>query len=586
MSQIDLVPTVALALGLPIPFSSLGMAIPEVFLPFHDTQGHTNRSHSDGYSDRVSYEFLTALRTNAHQIQQYLDTYIHYSDDFPVGVFDSLRLKLAAAHTLHDSIVDEDETRDAKDRQTILTSSASAYVDYIRSVKTMCQSIWAKFDDHSIFKGLIILLLSTCVVPLALLNVSRGIQYLCKAIFFGFSVGTVVGLVSIVLYPPQLDMSPNGLISLVITLTFSSLLLSCLLYLGIMRQEAVVRVASLLASKHNLLSLLYSLSFIQIASLVAILLYSVSLLSNSFILYEGDVVAFFLQSLIICFMFRRLKLAISSLVRPQSEQQLSTILSTVFLFGLLMACVRLTKIFHTCRDLQVGCEGTTFTLSSSSAVESLGALWKWRLLVSCICTSLVPVGLAVFVNKNRSSRFLSHHLLMTVKYGLPVASVCICGFWVIQSLPQSTLDGMPSWQYVLLPRTVFVICSITIALVVLYPFKCHSKALVIHEGNDKHGSTLYQEQSESTPPVAEHQSQVPGHKEAVTVPPAVLQLQSSTVVLPLLVLVVSVWLPVTLVINDAIALSAVVMVFQAALFILVLERSEEGQCDVESQPWL
>ncbi len=584
MSQIDLVPTVTLTLGLPIPFSSLGMAIPEVFLPFYDTQDltkHYSEAHNDGYTGRVTREFLTALRMNAQQIQRYLRTYVHYSDDFPPDAYHLLEEKLAIAHKLYDGIVSEEESRTAEDRQTVLTEAASAYVDYIRSVKAMCQSVWAKFDDRSILKGLFILLFSICLTPVTLLNVSRAIHSLHKATTIGFTIGTVVAIVSVLLHPAQLELSFNGLISLVIPLVFSSLLLSCLLYLGKMRQEVVLRVSSLMASRHGFVSLLYGLTFLQVVTMVVVVLYNVSMLSNSFILYEGDVVAFFLQSMIACFMFRRLKSVLSA-SHSVNRQKLSTILNTVLPFVVHLACVRITKLFHSCRDLQVGCEVTSFTFASSSAVETLGTLWKWRFLISCVSVTLVPVGLAVFISKNKNSRFIGQHLLMAVKFGLPVASLFICGVWLIQSLPQATLDELSHWQHVLLPRIVYGISGTTIALLVSYPFRNRSQSLVINEGADQPEKNIGQAVSVSSTADSKLQSstRLRTQKETVEAPtlPAISQVHlTSTVVLPLLVLVVAVWLPIAMLLNDAMALSAVVMVVQVASFILAVERSEEGQ---------
>ncbi|KAH8105202.1 hypothetical protein BXZ70DRAFT_1061807 [Cristinia sonorae] len=58
VQQIDLVPSLSLLLGIPIPFNNLGTVIPELF-----------------WTDHAGERFSNAVRANAAQIKRYLDTY-------------------------------------------------------------------------------------------------------------------------------------------------------------------------------------------------------------------------------------------------------------------------------------------------------------------------------------------------------------------------------------------------------------------------------------------------------------------------------------------------------------------------------
>ena len=113
--QIDIVPTVAMVLGLPIPYSSLGMIIPEVFLPYQKEEegekGGDKRfedSFNNGYAGRITKEFLIALQVNALQIERYLSTYAKHSGDFPQEVFRSLQNDLHRALQLHQNSLDKE----------------------------------------------------------------------------------------------------------------------------------------------------------------------------------------------------------------------------------------------------------------------------------------------------------------------------------------------------------------------------------------------------------------------------------------------------------------------------------------------
>jgi phosphatidylinositol glycan class O len=60
VQQIDLVPTLALLLGVPIPYANLGQLLPDLFLPAGPDQDH--RQH-----------LVAALRQNAWQVHRYLE---------------------------------------------------------------------------------------------------------------------------------------------------------------------------------------------------------------------------------------------------------------------------------------------------------------------------------------------------------------------------------------------------------------------------------------------------------------------------------------------------------------------------------
>ena len=68
VSQIDLVPTISMLLGIPIPFSSIGMVIPEMFIS--RSSGEANlRNSSKGGTVTVDWDnFLDVVFINALQV--------------------------------------------------------------------------------------------------------------------------------------------------------------------------------------------------------------------------------------------------------------------------------------------------------------------------------------------------------------------------------------------------------------------------------------------------------------------------------------------------------------------------------------
>ncbi len=69
VSQIDLVPTISLLLGSPIPFSSLGTLVTDLF-------SHCSWWQNPGGRIKQVYHVVKALQVNAHQVRNKVETEI------------------------------------------------------------------------------------------------------------------------------------------------------------------------------------------------------------------------------------------------------------------------------------------------------------------------------------------------------------------------------------------------------------------------------------------------------------------------------------------------------------------------------
>ncbi|KIK99519.1 hypothetical protein PAXRUDRAFT_131916 [Paxillus rubicundulus Ve08.2h10] len=123
IQQIDLVPTLSLLLGLPIPFNSLGSVIPELF----------NRNVGGS-------GVQTALELNANQIKHYLDTY-HAS---PYGgELDGNWAELSDSWLATQTASSDD--------------SLDALTDSNRLTLSTCRALWAQFSLTLIGAGLAVI---------------------------------------------------------------------------------------------------------------------------------------------------------------------------------------------------------------------------------------------------------------------------------------------------------------------------------------------------------------------------------------------------------------------------------------------
>ncbi|KAL7646356.1 UNVERIFIED_CONTAM: hypothetical protein RMT77_003266 [Armadillidium vulgare] len=122
VSQIDLVPTLASLLGVPIPYSNLGKVIDEVM--------QFDRTTPCSYDD--------ALFMNYQQVSNYLKAYQEMRNEFPESVWSELK-------SVSSSVEKVDEAK-RKEMQI---------VNFLNLAKSMCEEIWAKFNISLIIIGLL-----------------------------------------------------------------------------------------------------------------------------------------------------------------------------------------------------------------------------------------------------------------------------------------------------------------------------------------------------------------------------------------------------------------------------------------------
>lgn len=575
MFQIDIVPTTAMAVGLPIPFSNLGTLILEVFLPYRE-KGDRGRS-GDGFSGRTTPEFLAALRINAVQIHNYLVTYTQYSQDFPVDKFNALEKSLKKVEKLHREL----EASGGMPSQQDMTDIAKEYVTYMRDVKLMCHSIWAKFDNVQIAQGLFLVLLVVVATPLILCDVHKSALFLFQLITIGLKIGLVLTGLSV--FYTGVDASFWGALILVGDFMFFSLVV---MVFGIVFKCRDIFTAAV-SSGWNMVLSLFRINFLQFFSLLVVFLHASSMLSNSFILYEADMLAFFIQSLIFCFAVRVLQ---KELARRR-QLALSGVLKAILPHVLLMVCVRSSKVFYACRDFQFqdGCEVTSLILPLASAMDILqGPLSKWRFAASSVAIALVPFALIAHLRWSRNHESLSCHLVKATEIGFPVCVVCVVVHWAMQSLPQATLHSLPHWQHVTAPRVVYAICTAIVMLCVARPFKTHLQPILM-TCEDPPMDAILEAGSETASPrplsptrtAPRLRKVTPDHHEQ----PNVDLKQSSVdpsrnsralVVVVISIVVMSLWIPAAMILNDGVALSAVLTATQMLLAVKMLQCSEDG----------
>ncbi|KAF8579051.1 hypothetical protein K439DRAFT_1663402 [Ramaria rubella] len=304
IQQIDLVPTVSLLLGLPIPFNNLGTVIPELF----------------GREDGTLLE--QALRLNANQIKGYFDAYRASPSGGELDVVWN-HIGRSWASTLNN--------QDGK--------AIPALYAFTRLSLASCRSLWARFNVVLMYTGLFSIALGSAAVWALYTSLGRGTEYweangwaiLARAYLASFLGGGFGACLWFVMPGAARFFTP-----------FEAALLGTSLASSFIVLVSAVRKPSL------------SLKFPELP--ILLIIHSLVFLSNSFTFWEDRILTFLLVTSLAPNVFCAFKY-------PEAGPRLR---NRVLLFSALFAiCVRLAGISTVCREEQHPYCHVTFYASST-----------------------------------------------------------------------------------------------------------------------------------------------------------------------------------------------------------------------------
>eukprot|EP00117_Sycon_ciliatum_P006883 scpid39012/ scgid10221/ GPI ethanolamine phosphate transferase 3; Phosphatidylinositol-glycan biosynthesis class O protein len=432
VSQIDLVPSLSLLLGLPIPFNNLGQVIPDLF----EQRAHSsmNEAHTREESDSSVDQRIIALLENARQVDEYLRTYSATSSDLP-GVelqrltehFQAVRRKLLT--------LSKDK---AGDQDTLVAELQS----YMNSAQALCRQVWARFDIPFMLLGLVHLLVSACIAFLIPLRIQLGMFTSKTAVEWQFlrliplkrvSISFIITMGMVCLL-----WSSSGDLSL------TSFVLAAVLALSVSFVVALANDMSLGRILQPGIQLCNATWVPDICAVTFTMVHAGGFMSNSFVVQEDNLMLSFSQLLLIiswCSGLPRLRKGDRPMV---TKRFLSSLL-------VVMISCRIAVVFRGCREEQSWCQPSSFLLHYSTTFSHIGfSLAMLRLVLACLVVALAPLMVNLMCIRRLDSvdkRFLGL---------LVAASVCVCGHFCLQSLPLSILDRLYGWQHVALPRLAFL----------------------------------------------------------------------------------------------------------------------------------
>ena len=346
VGQIDLVPTLALLLGLPIPYNNLGSPISEAFV-------------GPGNPNWKGLAAVNALA--AAQINKYQQAYSQAR-----GLDDKV---FASVKEWWDSGCSSWQSIRYPNVSNQYEATYETFSLYQQKTLTICRGLWARFDVPSIIGGIAILACS-----LAILILFAG------SLFTG-------GSASATLYLGH--MSAAGSISL-----FGALCLSLSMTGSLSLNAGLIGLAigSILGFAIALLRLPSKMRFLLPSSVwglmaaVVTLSQSIGFASNSYTIWEDEILLFFLLT------FAAMGLVTSVRLEDPEDRFLGIVQSMVF--GLLTLLASFSRL---CREEQMPyCRSTYYATSTSSTSA------PWQLLIPLATATLLPAAVKQYYARSRS----------------------------------------------------------------------------------------------------------------------------------------------------------------------------------------
>lgn len=335
VGQIDLVPSLSLLLGMPIPFNNLGAPIAEAF---------KSSSHS-GWQNLASVYALTAA-----QIQRYQAEYSR-ARSLDGNLFVTPLAQWNTANRMWQAAKDSSENSDNYE------SVSKAFSKYQKETLGVFKSLWAIFDIPSMLQGIGILASAVMVLVFYVRATFKdkigSISVLLQHIGLMGAVGTAIG---------------GSLLPLISDIIIVD---SCLLGFTI---GGLIGFALALIQIPKDLSLPTPANVWDWLSIVFTLSQAIGFASNSYTIWEDEILLFFLGT------FATVSLSCSLRQTSVVDRVLGISQSSIFL-----VLTRLASLSRLCREEQMPtCKSTYYASSTSSTAAS------WQVVIPLILSLFLP----------------------------------------------------------------------------------------------------------------------------------------------------------------------------------------------------
>ncbi|KAK2803860.1 hypothetical protein FQN50_006868 [Emmonsiellopsis sp. PD_5] len=400
--QIDLVPTLALLLGMPIPFNNLGSPIEEAFSG-HGGQDLKNLARVNRLASaqikRYQHEYAIARGVDESQTSG------------PLGLWSRAEQKWASLSN------DGDHSE-----RFILQDVYDSYREYQRDTLSVCRALWARFDVASMIQGILILFAG--IVLLA--YYARGVRGdradlsfpTLQRIGTGFGLGVVGGIVLTSLKIVQLPRIEG----LVLGMAIGSILSVASTVLWVPKRFA----SPLPNSLWSWLAVIFTVS------------QSAGFASNSYTIWEDDILLFFLTTFGVV-------AALSSMRQKHTEDRVLGLYHSI----LFIILGRLASFSRLCREEQMPFCRSTYYASATSSTSA-----PWQLLIPFLVAIVLP---SVIRSYYRGTKSYEGSAVFWIGIAFRAGLFIVATFWTLDAADDG--DWFPSLTKKLSLKSIRVVLA-------------------------------------------------------------------------------------------------------------------------------
>ena len=435
IQQIDLAPTLATILGVPVPFSNLGtlclQLLPDV--PFNGLQRQQL--------------LLAHLWHNAKQIQTYFAQYSEeHGNIFSFDDLNNLETEFEIFEHRVKSIYGEDA----------FLNFSNDLRNYLDNLLELCRNIWIKFNPQLMTQGLLITFLGIYVAFILIYNVPLKEfpkVFTSKLVTFSIASTFVSAVLGYFLQEPlQFD-------DAVLSALFLSSLCNVLIYGFIIIQNWAM-LAEQMGSMKKIVNIIPRIAF-AFSTLV--------FFSNSFVVYEQNILSYLLAGQIVYALYE-LRKTIGSLDfkgRIKFGAIMRSTLTKVLLAAVgVLVLLRVSKNYFKCREEQGDCWRVLIN-SETSKRQTINKMDLLPVTVLAIYVALTRIYLRASGNLTG----FSPHVLVT-KFG-PTLAIIAAGGHLVMSQNELTKSIVPQLHLDMLAWMVYGVFILHVLIILVSPLLVH-----------------------------------------------------------------------------------------------------------------
>ena len=383
--QIDLVPTLSLLLGMPIPFNNLGAPIEEAFIGRNGL----------GWSNLASVNALIGA-----QIRNYQHEYA-IARGLDVSATSEAQMLWNQANETWQQF------STSRKRDIDLSKSASVkFANYQELNLSVCRDLWARFDVPSMILGIAILFIALitlyffarCSQGNSVENVPELLQSVSKWSVAGFAIGGVISM--------ALPLAPFLDVSLFCTIWGS---ISGYIYTS----EGILHVIPFPISLWGALAFIFTIA------------QSIGFASNSYTIWEDEIMLFFLNT------FALVTLVSSLRQENTPDRILGTYQSTLFLF-----LTRLASLSRLCREEQMPSCRSTYYASATSSTSA-----TWHLFIPFALAIILP---SIIKSHYQGTRSYEGSAVFWIGFAFRIGLLGSAMYWTIDASDDGDWFGVGS----------------------------------------------------------------------------------------------------------------------------------------------